>query len=130
MSEHELLLVLKQHFPGLQAVYLFGSRAGGNAREDSDLDLAVLADEQLAPLAMWDLAQSLASMTGCDVDLVDLRSASTIMQHQIITTGLRLWQSGIQAALYECFVLREKMDLDAARAELLADIQREGRIYG
>ncbi|MFC1466200.1 MAG: nucleotidyltransferase domain-containing protein [Candidatus Brachytrichaceae bacterium NZ_4S206] len=31
-----------QRYPGVQAVYLFGSYAEGRARPDSDLDLAIL----------------------------------------------------------------------------------------
>lgn len=116
MSRQELIAVLRQQLPDLLAVYLFGSRARDEARPDSDLDLAVLVEGKLEPMAAWDLAQTLAGLTGYDVDLVDLRSASTVMQYQIITTGTRLWHQGIQAALYECFILREKMDLDIGRA--------------
>jgi hypothetical protein len=52
------------------------------------------------------------------------------MQYQIITTGARLWERDLQAALYECAILSEKTALDEARAGLLADIEREGRVYG
>ncbi|MHA4868127.1 type VII toxin-antitoxin system MntA family adenylyltransferase antitoxin [Duganella sp. PWIR1] len=130
MDRQELVATLRQRLPGLLAVYVFGSRAGEAARADSDLDLAVLVDGTLAPLATWDLAQSLAALTGYDVDLLDLRAASTVMQHQVITTGTRLWHKDAQAQFYECLILREKIDLDFARAGLLKDIEREGRIYG
>jgi uncharacterized protein len=52
-----------------------------------------------------------------------------VMQYQVITTGRKLWSTGSQAGLYECFILSEKTDLDAARAGLLADIKADGRIY-
>jgi len=58
-----------------------------------------------------------------------LRAASTVMQYQVITTGRRLWSAGLQADLFECFVLSEKTALDEARAPLLADIAATGRIY-
>jgi len=32
--------------------------------------------------------------------------------------------------LFECFILSEKTALNSARADLLADIQTQGRIYG
>lgn len=130
MNSRELVEALQQRLPDLLAVYLFGSRARDEARPDSDLDLAVLVAGKLQPVALWELAQTLAALTGYDVDLVDLRSASTVMQYQIITTGNRLWCRDMQAALYECFILREKMDLDVVRAGLLEDIEREGRVYG
>ncbi|MFZ2739125.1 MAG: hypothetical protein WBI20_15625 [Burkholderiaceae bacterium] len=34
------------------------------------------------------------------------------------------------ASLYECFVMSEKNSLDVARADLIKDIAKEGRVYG
>jgi hypothetical protein len=81
-------------------------------------------------VALWELSGALADLAGCPVDLLDLRAASTVMQYQIITTGQRWWSSDSQAALYEAAVLSEKTALDTARAGLLGDIQKRGRIYG
>ena len=66
----------------------------------------------------------------CPVDLLDLRAASTVMQHQIITTCQRWWAGDVQAALYEAAILSEKTALDTARAGLLDDIQKRGSIHG
>ena len=63
------------------------------------------------------------------MDLVDLRAASTVMQHQIIQTGVRWWAKDHQADLFEIYVCKEKWDLDRYRAGLLQDIQQQGRIY-
>lgn len=130
ISEQGIVSALRLRLPGLLAVYLFGSRATEQAGGDSDLDLAVLVEGKLEPLATWELAQSLAGLVGCDVDLIDLRAASTVLQYQVITTGSRLWNKDVQASLYECAILSQKTDLDTARAGLLEDIEREGRVYG
>lgn len=61
---------------------------------------------------------------------LDLRAASTVMQYQVITTGQCLWSVGLAAGLFETYVLSEKTALDEARAPLMADIQRTGKIYG
>jgi hypothetical protein len=66
----------------------------------------------------------------CPVDLLDLRAASTVMQYQVITTGQRWWALDIQAALFEAAILSEKTELDTARAGLLSDIQKRGKVYG
>jgi predicted nucleotidyltransferase len=115
--------------PNTMAIYAFGSQVHDTANVDSDLDLAVLVAGYAEALTLWDLAGSLADMVGCQVDLLDLRAASTVMQYQVITTGERLWSVGLQAGLFECYVLSEKTDLDRARAPLLTDILTTGKIH-
>jgi len=102
----------------------------GTARADSDLDLALLVAGYADPLQLWELSHKLADLAGCPVDLLDLRAASTVMQYQVLTQGQRLWSKGLEADLFECFVMGEKLALDEARAGTLADIARDGRVYG
>jgi predicted nucleotidyltransferase len=126
----KIIAKLQQALPVLLAVYVFGSYAKGEATQDSDLDLAVLVEGKVDPLVLWELAGELATTLNCDVDLLDFRAASTVMQYQIISTGYQLWVRGAEAELYESFVLSEKLALDEARAGLLADIEEDGRVYG
>lgn len=121
---------VRARFPSAMAVYAFGSQVQGTAGPDSDLDLAVLVAGYADPLVIWDVAGDLADVAGCPVDLLDLRAASTVMQYQVITTGQRLWSVGLPTGLFETFVLSEKTALDEARAPLMADIQRTGKIHG
>jgi predicted nucleotidyltransferase len=121
--------LLREQLPGTLAVYLFGSHASGAATRDSDLDLAVYLDAPVDSLRLWGIAQGLARQLGTDVDLVDLATASTVLQYQVITTGRRLWAADARAAIYESFILSEKTALDEARAGLLADIAAEGTVY-
>lgn len=121
---------LRAAFPSAMGIYAFGSQAQGTARPDSDWDLAVLVPGYADPLALWDAANDLAQTLGQHVDLVDLRAASTVLQHQILTTGQKLWGQEPQAGLYECFALTEKLRFDESRAGLLADIAQRGSVYG
>ena len=125
-----LVAALRELVPGLTAVYAFGSQVSGDAGPQSDLDVALMADESLGAEALWDLGSRLAGMVGCPVDVLDLRAASTVMQYQVVTMGQRLWASDGQAALYEVFILGQKTALNEARAGLLADIQKTGVVYG
>ncbi|MEG0413083.1 MAG: nucleotidyltransferase domain-containing protein [Comamonas sp.] len=125
-----LLDHLKEAVPSLSAVYVFGSQVTGHATAESDLDVALLADDDLSAETLWELSSDLAGLVQCDVDLLDLRVASTVMQYRIITTGKRLWAKDSQAALYESFILSQKTALDEARAGLLQDIQTTGTVYG
>jgi predicted nucleotidyltransferase len=130
LPEARIVAFLQAELPELLGIWLFGSEANGHANSQSDVDLAVLIAGKIDTLLLWDVAQRLVTITGREVDLLDLRAASTVMQYQVIMAGRRLWQKDAQAILYESAILSDKTELDAARAGLLADIHREGRVYG
>lgn len=72
------------------AAYLFGSHARGEARPDSDIDLAVLTREPVARALLDPLARlemDLADTLGRDIDLVDLRSAPPDLVHRVLRDG-------------------------------------------
>lgn len=120
---------LRASLPDCIAVYAFGSQMQGTAGAESDLDLAVLVAGYADPLKLWDLASQLADVVGCPVDLLDLRAASTVMQYQVLSEGRCLWSNGLEASLFECYVFSEKLNLDEARAPLLADIGKTGSVH-
>jgi len=125
----KVVRLIRTRIPNAIAIYAIGSQVQGTAGPDSDLDLAVLVEGYADPLALWDAAGSLADIVDCPVDLLDLRAASTVMQYQVITAGQSLGAAGVQAGLFECYVLSEKTALDTARAPLMADIAANGSIY-
>lgn len=130
MNGAALVEMLCMRLDGLLAIYAFGSRVHGTADEHSDLDLAVLVQGYADPLVLWALASEAEEIAGCPVELLDLRRASTVMQ-QVLTKGERWWAAhGDEAGLFECAALSEKLELDRARAALLRDIERDGRVYG
>ena len=130
MNRDAIVQTLRNRQPNLLAVYAFGSRVQGTASAESDLDLAVLVAGYADPLVLWQLAGELAETAGCPVDLLDLRAASTVMQHQILTGGQCWWAKDTRAALFEAAMLSEMTALNTARAGLLGDIQQQGKIYG
>jgi predicted nucleotidyltransferase len=130
LAQAAIISTIRAAFPNILAIYLFGSRANGTANSESDLDLAILIAGYAKPLRLWDVSNNLAEIAGCDVDLLDMRAASTVMQYQILQTGRRLWANGLEADLFDCFVLTEKLHFDQSRAGLLADIQNRGTVYG
>ena len=130
MSKQTVIETIKARLPNVLAIYAFGSRIQGNASSESDLDLAVLVTGYADTLQLFDLSGELSELTACPVDLLDLRAASTVMQYQIITTGVCWWHLDSQSGIYESFILSEKLALDISRASLLADIKQRGTIYG
>ena len=61
-------------YPGIAAIYFFGSIAAGRATDLSDLDVAILFQKGCVPDAMGllDLRERLSGLTGLDVDVVRL----------------------------------------------------------
>lgn len=127
--EGPIVAAIAACFPLAFSIYAFGGQVQGTAGPYSDLNLAILLPGYADPLHLWALAGKLADVVSHHVDLLDLRAASTVMQYQIITTGQRLWHSGIDAGLFESYVLSEMTALNTARAGLLADICKDGHIY-
>ena len=130
MSKQTVIETIKARLPNVLAIYAFGSRIQGNASSESDLDLAVLVTGYADTLQLFDLSGELSELTACPVDLLDLRAASTVMQYQIITTGVCWWHLDSRSGIYESFILSEKLALDISRASLMADIKQRGTIYG
>ncbi|OGI02997.1 MAG: hypothetical protein A2Y25_03630 [Candidatus Melainabacteria bacterium GWF2_37_15] len=42
---HELIKLIKEQFPDLQGLYLYGSQVKGGATKDSDIDVVAIFDE-------------------------------------------------------------------------------------
>lgn len=122
--------LLQQCLPDLMAVYAFGCQVEGTANKDSDLDLAVLVAGYADVIDLWDISSDLADLLHCEVDLLDFRAASTVMQYQILTKGQRLYAVDQDIGSYEATLLSAMTALNEARAGLLTDIKKDGSVYG
>ncbi|HUR34610.1 MAG TPA: nucleotidyltransferase domain-containing protein [Vicinamibacterales bacterium] len=113
------------------AVYQFGSSVGGSTHRGSDVDVAVLADRPLAATDRFDLQERVAGRLGRDVDLLDLRSASTVMAMQVITTGELLFDGDpVSRGAFEDRAFSSYARLNEERRGILERIAAEGTIYG
>lgn len=112
------------------ALYLFGSVAADAQRPDSDIDLAMLVEKPLTELQRWSLAQDLAVELGKNVDLIDLRSASTVLRSQILHASHKLYVADAAAvASFEDFIVGDYARLNEERAGILADIAERGSVH-
>ncbi len=78
--------------PEVQAALLFGSRASGNARPDSDVDIGVLLDESLTPpeprKRLRRIIEALATHIAADrIDVVILNDAPPALAFQVLKHG-------------------------------------------
>jgi len=131
MDDHTLIEHLRRSVPELIALYRFGSRAKGTARPDSDMDLAILTRDPIPAMRRFELAQYLAIQLHRDVDLVDLRSASTVMRMQVISTGTCLDAQDEPARReFEMYAYSDYARLNEERRDILKRIAESGMVYG
>ena len=77
-------------FAGLELVLLYGSLARGQARPDSDVDIAVQADLPLSAQERMALIDTVSRTLQRPVDLVDLRTAGEPTKGQVVRHGRRV----------------------------------------
>ena len=131
MNDSSLIEYIRQSVPGLIALYRFGSQAKGTARRESDVDLAVLARDPIPNLRRFELTQELAVQLHRDVDLVDLRNASTVMRMQVLSTGTCLdTQDESARREFEMYAYSDYARLNEERHEILKRISASGLVHG
>lgn len=104
----EVLKTVFEKFPAIQAVYLFGSSASGRTHVESDLDLAVLADENSLSSQKLDILTELAKNGFCNVDLVILPGDDVVLQYEAVRLNRIVYQRPDfdSAAVFSLFVRR------------------------
>jgi predicted nucleotidyltransferase len=75
--------------PGVRMAVLFGSRARGTARPDSDADVGVLGRD-VDPIA---LSAALSRACGFEVDVVSLDDPGVPLLEQIVDDGLPVYEA-------------------------------------
>ncbi len=110
-------------------VFLFGSFAGGDVTPFSDLDIAIIFDDNYDFYKINDIKEKLSDILGLTVDIVNLNRASSIIKMQVLKKGILLLNKSPRV-YHEFFVhtVKEYDDLKRTRREIEENILR-GRIY-
>ena len=126
----------------VRLAWLHGSRARGTARRESDIDVAVLLDDECAasPSAIKDSIWRLAGALGREVpsdrlDLVLLNHAPALLRHRVIRDGAPLFaRSDAERVGFVLRTIREYQDLEPRlrehtrrRVERLKERRSDGR---
>ena len=126
--------IIKHHYPTTQGIYLFGSHDTPDEWPESDVDIAVLLPNDAAgsagALRLSPCAAALAAHLGKHVDLVNLRYASTVFQHEIIQHGRLLYSADMNAIyLFEMVVMSLYQKLNEERADIMREFLKTKRAY-
>ncbi|MFS0725726.1 type VII toxin-antitoxin system MntA family adenylyltransferase antitoxin [Paenibacillus sp. 1P07SE] len=103
------------------SIIVFGSLAKGTHREDSDLDLAYIPNEQKPDAyERFRIAAKIADVVRREVDLIDFEEVSPILQIQVIESGLLLYD-GFPKVRQERYMraLKEYAMLNEERSEII-----------
>lgn len=113
MTQSEQILMRLQQFAiqnaDVAAIWLYGSRAHGRARQDSDYDLAIAFQNfSLEPLVRYTRPHTLALDWACALNLpermlsiVDINQVPIYLAYQIIDTGQLIYNDGSARAWQE-----------------------------
>jgi len=96
MKRDDVLSKLLTHYQdlagqyGIDSLYLFGSVARDEAREDSDVDLLVEFKYPIGLFEFIELQQRLETLLGCKVDLGTKRSLKIHLIDQVLQEAIRV----------------------------------------
>lgn len=110
---------------GIRLIYIFGSYAKGNNNKKSDIDIAVLLNNDYNPVDKLELIGELTSVLRReDIDLVILNSANPVLRHQVIKYGKLIYMENEDVKVdFEVKVLKEHMDMEPFRKVQMAGIK-------
>jgi uncharacterized protein len=121
-------------YPDTQAIYLFGSYGTADEWPDSDVDMALLlppaAAKEAGSLLLGELHLALQSLLKKELDLLNLRQVSTVMQKEVVFSGRRIYCADEYAtAEFEMLVLSFYQKLNEERREILEAFRESKRAY-
>jgi len=89
----QILPQVFQKYPGIQAVYLFGSLASGRVHRESDLDLAIVPRHSSVRDRRMDILADLARQGFCNVDLVFLDTDDIVLKYEAVRQNRLVYQA-------------------------------------
>jgi len=107
----EALNTVFRRYPGVRAVYLFGSHAAGTVRADSDLDLAIVPRDASVREQKLDILTDLIRQGIDRVDLVFLDTDDLVLQYEAVRHNHVVYQTpDFEPGTMYSYVIRRYLD--------------------
>jgi predicted nucleotidyltransferase len=124
VKTQQLKQVCLTYLPYLQAIYLFGSWATEDEKASSDIDIALLLPVQKAKeldsLYATPLHHELEKLFSKNIDLINLRQVSTVLQKEVISAEKCIYCADeIATGEFEMLVISYYQRLNEERADIL-----------
>lgn len=102
---------------GIKLIYIFGSYAKKENREDSDLDIAMYFDNEVDGFVKLAILDELVGVFNReDIDLVILNNVDEVLKFQVIKYGKVIYMKDlITKVTFEARVMSEYMDMEHFR---------------
>jgi predicted nucleotidyltransferase len=133
LDEKTVIARICTAFPDIEAIYLFGSFADGSQDQRSDLALLLRPPHdqyESRNLFLHPLHGQLQELTGRNVDLLNLRQMTTVLQKEVVMLGRRIHcPHELAADQFDIDVLSRYQKLNQERAEIMQAFENTGRAY-
>jgi uncharacterized protein len=128
-----VLPTIYNHFPHVQAIYLFGSYFTPYENTQSDIDIALLLPHSSMDSTTTQVIQNcipiLMEQTQRPIHLVSLRHVSVVFAHEIIFSGRILFVRDQHAvAVFEMLTMSLYQKLNEERRGILESIRQSRRV--
>lgn len=113
-------------------IIIFGSYAKGVIHSESDIDVAYYCvNKSFSTYELFMFSQELADLIGIEVDLVDLKGASTVFATQIFSTGEVIYSKNEKLRM-ELHMRTYSMyaRLNEERQPIIDKIMETGSVFG
>ncbi|MEA2082382.1 MAG: nucleotidyltransferase domain-containing protein [Elusimicrobiota bacterium] len=129
-----IIKIVLRRYPGVQAIYLFGSYVTGGERPDSDVDIALLFKPETAgrtgSLTMSDLKFEIERALNKKLDTVNLRLMNTVFQKEIIAADGRIYCGDeYKADEFEMLTMSKYQRLNEERHGIIENALTGGSFY-
>jgi len=133
-SESTIREVVLRYYPGAQGIYLFGTYGTEDERPDSDIDIGRLLPIEQARreknLAWSACRLALEDALTKEVDLLNVREVSTVLQKEIIYQGNLIYAADQYAVdEFEMLVLSYYQKLNEERTGIIEEAVNSRRFY-